>query len=114
MISYIILDKIALNDVWLFNIYNKNWIQLQVTNPDIFESRFCHSSVLVNENIFIFGGKNLIKLKGMKNAEQTLDNLSVLSMNGETKCFETGLFINLMISIFFEFLSLISRKFILM
>jgi len=50
------LDKIPLNDVWLFKLSNYTWFQLIPSNSDSFEARFCHSSVIVGEKIYVFGG----------------------------------------------------------
>ena len=70
----------ALNDVWLYNISSKNWTELKASNSFIFESRFCHSCSVFGEKLFVFGG--------MKNSDDTLDTLSILSLDGKNDEFE--------------------------
>ena len=66
----------ALNDVWIFNLPLSNWTELKPNNHDLFEARLCHSSTIVNDCIFIYGG--------MKNSEETINNhFSILSLNGK-------------------------------
>ena len=71
----LVFEKVPLNDVWIYTLIMKSWSELKLNNPNIFEGRFCHSASLSGDKIFIYGG--------MKNAEETLDNLSVLCLNGK-------------------------------
>ena len=49
-------EKIALNDVWMYNAISKFWSQIKVPNQDQFEGRFCHSATLIGDRIYIYGG----------------------------------------------------------
>ena len=70
-------NQVPLNDVWIYDIISKEYSQLTINNSNGFEGRFCHSSCLLNDTIVIYGG--------MKNAEETLDNLSVLCLDDKIK-----------------------------
>lgn len=67
-------EKIPLNDVWVYDIINKTWSEVKVANPSNFEGRLCHSACLIDEKVYVYGG--------MKNAENTLDSLAILCLDG--------------------------------
>ncbi len=67
----------------MYNTINKNWVEISVKNPSAFEGRMCHSASLYGERIYIYGG--------MKNADVTLDSVSVLCLDGVTEDLENGM-----------------------
>ena len=70
-------NQVPLNDVWIYDIVKKEYSMLNIENANVFEGRFCHSTCLINDTIVIYGG--------MKNAEETLDNLTILCLDNKVK-----------------------------
>ena len=70
-------DGVPLNDIWIYDVKEKIYTELNIENKEIFEGRFCHSCALINDSIVVYGG--------MKNAEITLDNLAILCLDGKIK-----------------------------
>ena len=62
---------VPLNDIWLYCLNTKYFTQIQLTSKD-FEGRFCHSSIVYNDFICIYGG--------MQNSDITLDSLVILGI----------------------------------
>lgn len=46
-----------LGDIWLFNLVNKNWMQLTFLGDKVNHNRALPAACLVDRDIFIFGGK---------------------------------------------------------
>jgi N-acetylneuraminic acid mutarotase len=63
------------NDVHAYNLENQSWNELK-TNGDVPEGRSWHSSSLVNDSLFIFGGFFM-----KKKQESYFNDLSILNMN---------------------------------
>ena len=74
--------KIPLDDIWLYDIENKCYIQVNLNGHEKFEGRFCHSSIIFGDTLAIYGG--------MQNAEVTLDSLVILSIDNNNKKLENG------------------------
>lgn len=64
--------KRALNDMWIFDIVTKYYSEVNISNNETFDSRFCHSSILYNDIIAIYGG--------IQNVDTTLDSLVLLEI----------------------------------
>ena len=65
-------NKEPLNDIWLFDLKNKCYNEVQLTGNDKIEGRFCHSCIIYEDTLALYGG--------MKNSDATLDNLTILSI----------------------------------
>ena len=68
--------KIPLDDIWLYDIENKCYNQVNLNGHEKFEGRFCHSSILFGDTLAVYGG--------MQNAEVTLDSLVILSIENNS------------------------------
>ena len=65
--------KEPLNDIWIFDLNNKCYIEVEIKGDEIIEGRFCHSCIIYDNFMALYGG--------MKNSDVTLDNLTILSMD---------------------------------
>jgi hypothetical protein len=76
-VSYINIDnqKVPLNDVWMYDVTSKSWSELKIMNATMFDGRLCHSSVLYDDRVYVYGG--------MKNAESTLESMAILCLDGK-------------------------------
>ena len=74
--------KVPLDDIWLYDIENKSYIQVNLNGHEKFEGRFCHSSIIFGDTLAIYGG--------MQNAEVTLDSLVILSIDSNDKKLDNG------------------------
>lgn len=70
-------DETPLNDVWFFDIEFQQYTKCNIENDLLFIGRFCHSACIINDSVVIYGG--------MKNAEETLDNLTILMLDNKIK-----------------------------
>ena len=64
--------KEPLNDVWIFDLKNKCYIEVEITGDEKLEGRFCHSCIIYGDFMALYGG--------MINSNSTLDNLTILSI----------------------------------
>jgi hypothetical protein len=58
----------------MYDTIVKSWSEIKIINASMFDGRFCHSAVINEDRVFIYGG--------MKNAETTLDNMAILCLDG--------------------------------
>ena len=58
--------------MWIFDIVTKYYSEVNISNNETFDSRFCHSSILYNDIIAIYGG--------IQNVDTTLDSLVLLEI----------------------------------
>lgn len=56
--GYDVSLRAPLNDIWRYDLINKEWTKLEYTSDDIILPRYASSCVLVNDNIYIFGGED--------------------------------------------------------
>ena len=68
-------NQIPLDDIWIFDLKTKSYIEIELQGEEKIEGRFCHSCVIYGDILALYGG--------MQNSEVTLDNLTVLNI--ETK-----------------------------
>lgn len=61
----------------MYDIQLNTYAQIKIENNASFEGRFCHSSILYNDVVAIYGG--------MQNAEMTLDSLVLLSYENKNE-----------------------------
>ena len=67
-------SSIPLNDIWIYSIPTKSYFEIILKlNP--FDERMFHTSNLIDNNLIIFGG--------MKDADNTLDTLYIISLDGK-------------------------------
>jgi hypothetical protein len=66
----------------MYCVPTKIWTEVKIKNSSVFEGRMCHSASILGERIYIYGG--------MKNADSTFENLSVLCLDGKTEDLEEG------------------------
>ena len=69
------------SDLWYFNIENKRyaWERKIIKNENIFNSRSCHTTVLYNDCLYIYGGN--INLKRLKNQ---LEDILIYNIRNNT------------------------------
>jgi N-acetylneuraminic acid mutarotase len=60
-------DQHVFNDTWSFNISTRKWTELQCTGPVPYPRRG-HAAVLVDDVMYVFGGRNDGKNLGDLNA----------------------------------------------
>ena len=65
-------NKEPLDDIWLYDIKNKCYTEIELTGKEKIEARFCHSSIIFEDTLAIYGG--------MKNSDITLDNLTLINI----------------------------------
>jgi len=66
----------TLNDIWIYSVTSKQWEELcNARMGDEFISRAYHGSAIFENSIYVFGGIN--------QADKILDDLWILSLNGE-------------------------------
>ena len=72
-------DKKPLDDIWLYDIKNKCYTEIELTGKEKSEGRFCHSSIIFGDTLALYGG--------MQSSEITLDNLTLINIeyNGKKK-----------------------------
>jgi hypothetical protein len=64
--------KEPLDDIWVFDLKNNCYTEIELTGNEKIEGRFCHSCIIYGDTLALYGG--------MKNSDVTLDNLTVLSI----------------------------------
>lgn len=75
-------NQMPFNDIWIYNILSKEYSEFNIEALNEFEGRLCHSSILFNDIIVIYGG--------MKNVDQTLDNLILLCFENEVSAIDVS------------------------
>ena len=61
-----------LNDIWIFDTVTKYYSEATISIHETFDSRLCHSSILYNDIIAMYGG--------IQNKDTTLDSLVLLEI----------------------------------
>ena len=64
-----------LDDIWIFDLKTKSYIEIELQGEEKIEGRFCHSCLMYGDILALYGG--------MQNSEVTLDNLTVLSIESK-------------------------------
>jgi hypothetical protein len=64
----------------MYDTIKKSWSEVKVMNASMFDGRMCHSAVLYDDRIYVYGG--------MKNAESTLESMAVLCLDGKCEDLE--------------------------
>ena len=64
--------KEPLDDIWIFDLKNNCYTEIEFPGNEKIEGRFCHSCIIYGDVLALYGG--------MKNSDVTLDNLTVLSI----------------------------------
>ena len=68
-------NQIPLDDIWIFDLKTKSYIEIELQGEEKIEGRFCHSCLIYGDILALYGG--------MQNSEVTLDNLTVLSIESK-------------------------------
>ena len=66
-----------LNDIWLYDIKEKAYYEIQLEGEEKIDGRFCHTCLVNGDFVAIYGG--------MQNSETTLDNLTILGVESNNK-----------------------------
>lgn len=66
----------------MYSVTSKIWTVVKIQNSSLFDGRMCHSASIKGEKIYVYGG--------MKNADSTFENLSVLCLDGKIEELEEG------------------------
>ena len=61
-----------LDDIWLYDLNKKCYIELELSGKEKIEGRFCHCSVIYEDTLALYGG--------MKDPDCTLDNLTLINI----------------------------------
>ena len=65
-------NKEPLDDIWVYDLKNNCYTEIEFIGNKKIEGRFCHSCIINGDILALYGG--------MKNSDETLDNLTVLSI----------------------------------
>ena len=68
-------NQIPLDDIWIFDLKTKSYIEIELQGEEKIEGRFCHSCLIYGDILALYGG--------MQNSEVTLDNLTVLNIESK-------------------------------
>ena len=67
--------QMPLDDIWIFDLKTKSYIEIELQGEEKIEGRFCHSCLVYGDILALYGG--------MQNSEITLDNLTVLNIESK-------------------------------
>ena len=67
--------QMPLDDIWIFDLKTKSYIEIELQGEEKIEGRFCHSCLVYGDILALYGG--------MQNSEVTLDNLTVLNIESK-------------------------------